>query len=460
MKVNLVGLNHSPKAIQTYNKNHLGHIGLEAELFEEDPSTYKQKFNYIIASPSCTHHSRALGGKPRSKQLRSQPEIVTRWMRHHLPEYMLMENVAEAREWGPLDENDKPIKERKGEYFKAWVKELESLGYYIEDRDLVAADYGDPTSRTRMFMAASRLDMPRFVFPEPTHTKEQHRPAKEIIDFSIEGKSIFNRKRPLVNRTLDRIWSGVRKYCKEEYKPLIDALQEAHGGDNPLHTLCSEEIEKKEGSEIPLGDFVMNIAHTSSSPTSSSRSVNDPLATIVTKEELAICTPHLLHYYGGEGSEERNSSLETPLATVTAGGNRFALSEAFLLGQQSCAAPRSVETATVPTISTKGAISLTEPFLVQFYGASKTADLDKPLPTITCKDRFGLVHVFGMDIRFRMLKPHELAGAMSFDKDYVFAGSQADAVRMIGNAVAVETAAAMFGAALDARKGHKIAIAV
>lgn len=487
----IIGLNHNPVAINTYNINHPLHLGLEAELFETDPALIQlTEMDFLIASPTCTHFSVALGGKPRSEQLRSQPDIVTRWVEVHRPKYMLMENVSEFRKWGPLykrgPNKDKPIKHKKGTLYRKWLREIKALGYTVEDTDLVAADYGDPTTRKRLFLVATRHDMPKFEFPEPTHTKEEWVAAREIIDWSLKGKSIFRRKKPLSKKTLDRIWKGLQKYCKEEFKPFLAMMygnSDAADLENPLPTITAggetggvnhylaepfiletafpgerdpestdEPLKTQTAQQSKaLAEFLINISHTKAKPEHSVRDAAEPMPTQTTKEEFAFGEAHLIKLRG----ECSSADLDEPCPTITAGGTHIALSEAFLLGQQSGAAPRSVDEPT-PTVAAAGAISVSAPFIVKFYGTANTADPDNPLPTVTCKDRFGVVHTFGLDVRFRMLQPHELAAAMSFPKDYVFQGSKKDQVRMIGNAVAVKTAKNMVMAVLKAYENRNL----
>jgi DNA (cytosine-5)-methyltransferase 1 len=141
-------------------------------------------------------------------------------------------------------------------------------------------------------------------------------------------------------------------------------------------------------------------------------------------------------------------SLGDPIPTLTAGGSHLALVEPFVIGQQSGAAPRSVSEP-LPTIATAGAIALVEPFLVKYYGSGSARSVQDPLDTVTTRDRFGLVEPLpigngqAVDLLFRMLQPHELAAAMSFPSGYRFAGSREDQVKQIGNAVPVQTAAAL-----------------
>ncbi|NQZ57243.1 MAG: DNA cytosine methyltransferase [Lentisphaeraceae bacterium] len=193
--------------------------------------------------------------------------------------------------------------------------------------------------------------------------------------------------------------------------------------------------------------------------TSNVADIEKPSPTITAGgNHLALAEPFLVHYYGGDGAEERSSSLDRPLPTQTAGGSRFAIAEPFVVNiSHSKAKPngmiRSCEDP-IPTLVTTEEQAVCEPFLVQFYGSSGEASIDNPLPTITCVDRFGIVQAFGVDVHFRMLKPHELSAAMSFPKDYKFTGNQRDQVKQIGNAVPVCTAKALASVLVAAIHKH------
>lgn len=369
----VVGVNHWPVAIETHAANHP-----EAELYCEsldsiDPrKLVRGSLDVLIASPECTHHSVARGGKPINNQSRSTAWHVLRWAEALQPRVVLIENVKEFMTWGPLGCNGRPICRRKGETFIAFLNALRSLGYSVDFRVLNAANYGDATTRERLFIVAGR-GRTRPAFPAQTHAQspsmfeeQPWRPAREIIDWSLRGKSIRDRKTPLAENTLRRIESGIRKYWGEWAEPFLVVLRGT-------------------GTHRDTGD---------------------------------------------------------PLPTITAGGQHLGIVEPLTMGQQTCAAPRPV-TGPVATIATAGAISLIEPFIVQYYGNGSARSVQSPLDTVTTKDRFALVEAGALDIGFRMLQPHELAAAMSFPDGYRFAGTKTDAVRQIGNAVPVRTARAL-----------------
>jgi DNA (cytosine-5)-methyltransferase 1 len=326
---------------------------------------------------------------------------------------LLIENVREFRDWGPVGSNGKPLKSRKGETYRAWLNALRSFGYEVDDRILNAADYGDPTSRERLFVLA-RKGRKAIKWPEPSHGApgnlyglQPYRTAREVIDWSIKGKSIFGRKKPLAPSTMARIAAGLKRYGGANAKPFLVML---YG-------------------------------------TGEARDIDRPMPTITGGgNHTGLCEPFVVTLTHNGGDDNRAHSIDKPMPTIT-GAHRgeMALVEPFLLGQQSCAAPRDVDQP-VPTIATAGAISLVEPFLVKYYGAGEgVSSTDDPVPTITTKDRFGLVEISGkyqIDIRFRMLQPHELAAAMSFE-NYTFTGTKTQQTKQIGNAVPVRLAQAL-----------------
>lgn len=382
-RLELTAVNHWPKAVETHAANHpdARHVCESLDSVDARKVT-GGKLDLLWASPECTHHSTARGGKPIADQSRSTAWHVLRWAEALRPKYVIVENVPEFATWGPLGANLRPLQSRKGQTFLAWRHGLESLGYTVEHRVLNAADYAAATSRRRLFVVA-RLDGGRqrgpIPWPVSTHAQsgtrslfsdvQPWRGAREIIDWSERGTSIVGRKKPLAPNTLRRIAAGARKFWGMELEPFLVAME--HGGR------------------------VLDI--------------NQPIPTI-----------------------------------TTAKGGAFGIVEPFLLGQQSGAEGRPVSQP-APTVATTGAISLIEPFLVTFYGSGVNVEsVREPLRTVTTKDRFGLVQPAQLDITFRMLKPHELAAAMGFPSAYQFAGTRTDAVRMIGNAVEVNQAAALW----------------
>lgn len=337
-----IAINHDPAAIEMHRLNHPETEHYCENVWDVDPvkAARGRKVGLLWLSPDCTHHSKAKGGKPVKKEIRGLAWIAVRWAIAVKPRVIMLENVEEFQEWGPLGEDGKPIKEAKTVTFNSFVKSLEALGYEVEYRTLTASDYGAPTSRTRFFLIA-RCDGKDIVWPEPTHAnpeslevqlgyKKPWRTSSEIIDWSIGVPSIFDRKKPLAKNTMKRIERGLNKFVLNEEKPFM-----------------------------------------------------------VDQDKAA----YLISYYTERNENEvRGLSLNTPLHTITAGGNRFALVYAWI---------------------------------TKYYGQSNAQGLNEPLHTITTKDRFALTTLVTngykvTDIGLRMLKPHELYAAQGFPKNYQF----------------------------------------
>lgn len=231
-RLKLTAVNHWEVAIETHSQNHPKANHLCADLDSIHPLTAVPggRLDLLVASPECTHYSRARGGKPVSDQKRASPWCVVRWATDLQPRAILVENVREFQEWGPITTEGKPLKRRKGEYFTAWVGALKALGYSVSWRVLNAADYGDATTRERLFVVARRSNKP-FLWPEPSHArapetdlfgagKPRWRSAREVIDWTLQGKSIFGRKTPLRENTLRRIEAGLRRFGGEAAEPV------------------------------------------------------------------------------------------------------------------------------------------------------------------------------------------------------------------------------------------------
>jgi DNA (cytosine-5)-methyltransferase 1 len=327
---------------------------------------------------------------------------------------------------------------------------LTSLGYHVEHRVLNAADFGDATSRHRLFIRASKTAR-RIRWPEPTHAG-RWRPAREIIDWSLRGESVFNRRRPLAPRTLDRIEAGLRKFGGEPFIAVLRGTRPAQSGSwaksvtDPLGTISAGGIHAAICEPFILGQ------QSGGSP----RGVSQPMTTICTESRgIALIQPFIVQFQGGENRKAlRTHTVEQPLPTQPT-ENRFGLCQPFVLNVAhegaNASRVRSVEDP-LPTIPAghRGEVALCQPFLTKYNGTGVgVKPVDEPMDTITAKDRFALVEPGRLDIYFRMRQPHELAAAMGFD-GYEFAGTKTDQVRQIGNAVAVRTAEALCGAMIDA----------
>lgn len=412
LRLELLAVNHWPIAVETHSRNHPWARHLCADLSSVDPNKVIPggRLHLLIASPECTHHSNARGGKPCSDQSRASAWHVLHWAERLRVEEILLENVREFESWGPLLDNYRPDPKRKGATFKAFVAALRSMGYTVEWKILNAADYGDATSRRRLFLRASRSG--RIRWPEPTHAG-RWRPARDVIDWNLPGQSIFGRKRPLATRTLDRIEAGLRKFGGEPFIAVLRGTDPRQSGSwakptsDPLGTISAGGIHA-----ALCEPFVVQVAH-AGADASRARSVGIPLPCIPAghRGELAVCEPFLVPMEHSGRQPVR--SMKAPLPTITTAKG--------------------------------GSFGLCQPFLTKYYGSCTGAEsVEEPLDTITARDRFALVEpVDGrLDIRFRMLQPHELAAAMGFD-GYHFSGTKTDQVRQIGNAVSVRTARAL-----------------
>lgn len=408
----LTAVNHWHRAVATHSANHpeARHVCASVDSINPRHLYPNCDLDILWASPECTHHSKARGGKPMSDQSRASGHCVTRWAEALRPRFILVENVREFLDWGPLGCKGRPLRSKRGQTFRAWVGMLESLGYRVEWRILSAADFGDPTTRERLFVQAVR-GRSSIVWPSPTHSRDgagnqRWRAAREIIDWSLPSQSIYARARPLRPNTLRRIHEGLAKMTPFLAQPFL--------------------ISMEQGGHL--------------------RSIDRPINTITTARggAHALVEPFVVQFRGTSDSQVNGSgrSLGSPLGAITAGGIHHALVEPSLLPQQSGGRMRPVSEP-VPTVSTAGAIGLVQPFLVEYYGTGGCRSVDVPLGTATTKPRFGLAQPevvvdgqrYHLDVRFRMIQPHELAAAQGFPKGYQFSGTKTEVVRQIGNAV-------------------------
>jgi DNA (cytosine-5)-methyltransferase 1 len=249
----LTAINHWDIAVATHSQNHPTARHLCASLDSINPRDLygDTGLDLLWASPECTHHSIARGGKPVSDQSRATAWCVVRWAEALRPPIILVENVKEFESWGPIGTNGMPLKSRRGEVFMSWVRCLEALGYRVEWRVLCAADYGDPTTRERLFIYAVRGHR-KIVWPEPSHAPEADNgsdmfasrkrwvPARDIIDWTLQGKSIFKRKKPLAEKTLNRILIGLEKFGLKPFTihmRTITCRRTRRNIDRPLQTI-------------------------------------------------------------------------------------------------------------------------------------------------------------------------------------------------------------------------------
>lgn len=328
-----IAINHDEKAIEMHKVNHPHTKHYIEDVWDVDPveATQGQPVGLAWFSPDCKHFSKAKGGKPVDKNIRGLAWVAVKWAKLVKPRIIILENVEEFRTWGPLiidnEGNSYPDPDRKGQTFDLFIKALERHGYKVQFRELRACDYGAPTTRKRFFMIA-RCDGQKIVFPEPTHGDPEGievrcgllkpwRTAAECIDWSIPIQSIFERKKPLAEKTLERIARGIQKFVIDAEQPYIlddkaMFLQHYYGqqGEEVRGSGLNEPI-----ATIPTANrFGLVTAFISRQfKTGVGHELDKPLATTTTVNKSNLVTAFLLKYYGNEGWQ----GLDYPLHTIT-----------------------------------------------------------------------------------------------------------------------------------------------
>ena len=344
-----IAANHWCRAIETMVANHPNVIAMQADIDAITPDDIEADvIDHLHASPSCTHHSRAKGGKPRSNQLRSQPNEIWKFVDNKHVRRITIENVPEFTKWGPLTTGGKPIKRMEGSCFRAWLEQFTARGYDYEWRILNCADYGDATSRRRFFLQAVKRGCGlKIRWPKPTHAEHPGRGLKrwrgvsECLDYSDIGNSIFGRKNPLARNTLRRVAVGLRKYCGIDFQ--IDML--GAGGDD-------------ESRVLPL---------------------SAPLRTQHTANRTMVVRPFLVKLNNHATVED----TDAPLTTVTTSGNHHALCTPFIMNNNENNVPRPCDKPLV-TLTTGNHAYLCQPFIVKMRNNQDCAEVGKPLSAISC----------------------------------------------------------------------------
>lgn len=461
-----IAINHDEVAIAVHKDNHPSTEHYRADIFSVDPTEAcrGRRVDHLHASPDCRHFSRAKGSKPVSDSVRSLADVVPTWLEKVRPRVLTVENVPEFPEWGPLDKKGRPIKSRRGEFFRPWLAKIVALGYVVEFRNLIAYHFGAPTSRKRFFLVA-RCDGQPIVWPEPTHGSPKERKANpklkpwhtaaECIDWSLPGRSIFGRKKPLADATMRRVAAGFVKFVLENPKPYVVTLRNhvaPRGTDQPLTTVAAQgnhhafvephvikvnhgEKGKKARGARSLHEPLTTVTATQrghalvspiivgcggragqSGPTGGEQ----PVGTITAKNDRCLVAPTMVQTGHGErdGQAPRVLDLHKPLGTVVATAQNHALVEQFLapfisqynLGQvgKSLKDPLPTVTAIDHHALVRTQLVPAEfadeypnarkvlPFLIAFYGQGSGLTghgIDQPLPTITTRDRFAIITI-------------------------------------------------------------------
>lgn len=475
-----IAINHDPEAIRMHKMNHPSTKHYCEDVWQVDPVEACKGRPVALAwfSPDCKHFSKAKGGKPKDKKIRGLAWVACRWAGLVRPRVIMLENVEEFKTWGPLNRRHHPIKGKQGNTFRKFVGQLEDLGYEVDFKELIAADYGAPTMRKRFFMIA-RCDGNPIVWPEPTHGPvgsekvkagllQPYLGAYTQLDFSLPCPSIFDTAeeikkkygiravRPLAPKTMERIARGLKKFVIDNEEPFI--VQANHSGAKSDYCKSMNEplstVTGKHGFGI-VEPYLVQCKYDNEA-----QDVEKPLGTVTTVGSHLLVSPTLIQYHSETSKDGvRGQRVEEPLMTVDA-SNRYGLVTSFLskfyktgIGQD-CREPLHTVTTSA------GHFGEVRAFLIKYYGQGTGQDIKEPLDTITAQDRFGLVTIAGVDyqivdIGLRMLEPKELYGCQGFPEDYIidrdYTGksySRTEQVRRCGNAVCPPIPAALVKANL------------
>jgi DNA (cytosine-5)-methyltransferase 1 len=511
-------VNHDANAIASHVANHP-----EALHFTEDIRTLelsglvahveKMKMQYpdayvvLWASLECTNFSKAKGGQPRDADSRTLAEHLFRYIEAINPDYIQIENVEEFMSWGDMDEKGHPVSKDKGRCYEKWKRNVKKYGYDFDWKILNAANYGAYTTRKRFFGIFAKRGLP-IVFPDATHCKdgktdmmgrlEKWNPVKDVLDFTDEGKSIFARKKPLAEKTLERIYAGLIKFVaggKDAFIVKYNSMSrtgkyQSPSIDEPCPTVAtqgrlalakvsflSKQYSGHPGSknisvEEPAGTITCKDHHAFVSAyygNGNNHSVDSPAPTVTTKDRLALVTPFFMNYYSGGG---QLGSVNEPCPAVTTVPKQRMITPVFIDQQFGASSAASIEKP-LGAITTNPKYSMvtckTKNFLMnpQFCSAGGSVDdpcftliarMDKMPPyLVNTKDGIGIciengdspmtvkikqfMLVYGLaDIKMRMLRIDELKKIMGFPENYILVGTQADQKKFIGNAVEVNMA--------------------
>jgi DNA (cytosine-5)-methyltransferase 1 len=482
-----VAINHDAEAIAMHRANHPKTRHYTEDVWKIDPVrvTRNRPVGLAWFSPDCKHFSKAKGRRPVSKKIRGLAWVVVRWARRVRPRVIMLENVEEFQDWGPVSENGIPCPERKGQTFQQFVGQLKRYGYRVEWRQLRACDYGAPTIRKRLFLVARRDGLP-IRWPEPTHGDPESeavaagqllpwRSAAECIDWSIPCPSIFTRKRPLAENTMRRIARGIQRFVLDEPEPFLVSVAHGEGKGRTarwgagVRSICAPLPTQPASNShaIAVPGFVPHVQRQFGQSFGSSAS--SPIGTVTAggggKSALvaAFMAQHNGGFYDQSGCAGRD--VRTPASTITGRGTQQQVVAAHLLSQHGTDQRHRAAGAPLSTICAGGNhAGLVAALMAPYYGSGSGLtgrDLREPSPTVTSTDRLQLVTVsidgrdyVLADIGMRMLQPNELYAAQGFPSDYVHAHGLDDTgervkltktaqVRMCGNSVCPPMATAL-----------------
>ena len=520
-------VNHDPNAIKSHAANHPHTLHFTEDIRTLDLTqlkehTKRQREKYpdaqlvLWASLECTNFSRAKGGQPRDADSRTLADHLPRYVEALDPSYIYIENVEEFMSWGDLDENGKPISRDEGRLYLRWVKNMCNYGYDFSHKMLNAADFGARTSRTRFFGIFAKHGLP-IVFPEPTHCKggrqdmfgtlKPWNAVRDVLDLQDEGKSIFERKKPLTERTLERILAGLIKFVaggKDAFLVKWNSWSKsgkyiAPDIDSPCPVVSTQ-------NRLGIAKVQFLSKQFSGDPSGKNISIDEPSGAITCKDHHALVGAEFLDVHYGNGYA---SGIDAPAPTLTCKDRLSLVTSQFLDAYYGKGHEHSVDQP-APVLRTVGHLALvSSQFMDMQYGNGTPADINEPSPTVTAVPKMRLVSVESgqflfnpqyqsscsdlnkpcftliarmdknppylisadkgepaiiiyeddspamrkikefmacyniVDIKMRMLNIPELKRIMGFGTDYTLVGTQTEQKKYIGNAVEVNMSTAL-----------------
>lgn len=410
-------VNHDANAIASHAANHPDalHFTEDIRTLELSPLVahtermrllHPNAYLVLWASLECTNFSKAKGGQPRDADSRTLAEHLFRYIEALRPDYIQIENVEEFMSWGDMDENGHPISKDKGKSYVRWVNNVCKYGYCFDWRILNAADYGAYTTRKRFFGQFARKGLP-IAFPTQTHAKSplcrdavaapQHptlfpddmqpwKPVREVLDLNDEGESIFGRKKPLVEKTLERIYAGLIKFVaggKEaflvKWNSMKDGRYNAPSLDEPCPTLPCRNTLAYAKVQFLSKQF-------GGDPAGKNISVEEPAGTITCRDHHAFVSAHYGNGY--------NTSVDAPAPTLTCKDRLGLVTSKFIVNHRFNNNGRSIEEP-APTICTVGQLSVADcKFLANEYsGGGQLSSIEQPNPAVMTTPKQKLVSV-------------------------------------------------------------------
>lgn len=489
-------VNHDPNAIASHAANHPDavHFTEDIRTLELSPlllhlqrkkAEYPNAYVVLWASLECTNFSKAKGGMPRDADSRTLAEHLFRYIEAINPDYIQIENVEEFMSWGDMDEHGHPISKDKGRLYMRWIYNVQKYGYDYAYRILNAADYGAYTSRKRFFGQFAKKHLP-IAFPEATHSRtgdsnglfgsyQKWKPVRDVLDFKDEGESIFGRKKPLVEKTLERIYAGLIKFVagmsQREFSAFIVKYNSMNKSGNYVAPSIDEPCPTV-ATQNRLGVAQVHFLSKqySGNPADKNISIDGPAGTLTCIDHHALVGTEFLSAYYGNGYE---TPVDKPCPTIPTKDRFQKVKPCFLDMQYGNGTPSSVD-APAPTATTNPKYQLVTAeqvdqksyYLMNPQFASKGGSIDNPcftliarmdkMPPYLISTEKGIgIEVYEtdspmtkkikefmamysiVDIKMRMLKISELKRIMGFPVDYVLKGSQSEQKKFIGNAVEV-----------------------